>query len=154
MILLTLNQIWPKQEKLLLKIIIFLQFKKDGHIFFPIVKMKVDGVKYSVEYFSLSVANGSQWGNNFEIASKADIQDGLLDVAIMKKPKWYQIPSLITYLKTKQQKNNSLFTYYKASEIDIKQSGKVWHIDGEPILLKKKKEIRLVPQSLKVIVPK
>lgn len=119
-----------------------------------VVKMKVDGVKYSVEYFSLSVANGSQWGNNFEIASKADIQDGLLDVAIMKKPKWYQIPSLITYLKTKQQKNNSLFTYYKASEIDIKQSGKVWHIDGEPILLKKKKEIRLVPQSLKVIVPK
>jgi len=119
-----------------------------------IVKMKVDGIRHSIEYFSLSIANGSQWGNNFEIASKADIQDGLLDVAVMKKPKWHQIPSLLAYLKTKVQKDNSLFTYYKASEIDIKQSGKIWHIDGEPILLKNKKEIRLVPQSLKVIVPK
>ena len=118
------------------------------------VKMKVDSKILTIRYFSLSIANGSQWGNNFEIASKADIQDGLLDVAVMKKPKWYQVLSLITYLKNSQQQDNKLFTYYKASEIDIKKSGKVWHIDGEPVLLKNKKEIRLVPRSLKVIVPK
>lgn len=117
------------------------------------VKMKVDGKTLTVRYFSLSIANGSQWGNNFEIASKADIQDGLLDVAVMKKPKWHQVFSLISYLRNNKQQDTKLFTYYKASEIDIKKSGKVWHIDGEPVLLKNKKEVRLVPQSLKVIVP-
>jgi YegS/Rv2252/BmrU family lipid kinase len=117
------------------------------------VKLTIDGKKKNIRYFSLAIANGSQWGNNFEIASQADIQDGLLDVAIMRKPRWYEILSLIAFLRTKKQKDNRLFTYYKASEIDIKKSGKVWHIDGEPILLKNKKVIRLVPQSLNIRVP-
>ena len=102
----------------------------------------------------MSIANGSQWGNNFEIASEADIQDGLLDIAIMRKPKWHQILGLITFLKSKKQGNNALFTYYKASEIDLKRSGKLWHIDGEPVLLKNKKHVVIHPKSLKTIVPK
>lgn len=116
--------------------------------------LTIDGVKKRLKFFSLSIANGAQWGNNFEIASEADIQDGLLDVAIMKKPKVYQIMSLITYLKSKKQSNNVLFTYYKASEIDLKRSGKLWHIDGEPIILKNKKTVKVFPQSLEVILPK
>ncbi|HBN03939.1 MAG TPA: hypothetical protein DD396_07835 [Bacteroidetes bacterium] len=116
------------------------------------VTLTLNGKKTTLPFFSLSVANGSQWGNNFEIASEADIQDGMLDVAVMRKPKWHQILSLIIYLKSKKQENNSLFTYYKASEIDLKRSGKLWHIDGEPIVLKNKKRIIVHPKSLKVTV--
>ncbi len=118
------------------------------------VKLKVDGDTKLVKYFSLSIANGAQWGNNFEIASEADIQDGLLDIAIMRKPRFVQIPQLISYLRNHKQQSNNLFTYYKASEIDIKKSGKKWHIDGEPIVLRKKKEVRIDSKSLNVIVPK
>ena len=117
------------------------------------VNITVDGQKMKVTYFSLSIANGSQWGNNFEIASKADIQDGLLDVAVMRKPKIWQIPALIAHLKNKKQNNTKLFDYYKAAEIDIKKSGKKWHIDGEPIFLKNKKSIRVEPKGIKIIVP-
>ncbi|NNJ54570.1 MAG: hypothetical protein HKP14_00480 [Bacteroidia bacterium] len=117
------------------------------------VSLTVDGHKKKITYFSLSIANGSQWGNNFEIASKADIQDGLLDVAVMRKPKLSQIPALIAYLKNKQQKSSQLFEYYKAAEIDIKKSGKKWHIDGEPIILKNKKSIRVEEKGIKIIVP-
>ena len=118
------------------------------------VTLTLDGQKTTLPFFSLSIANGSQWGNNFEIASEADIQDGLLDIAIMRKPKWHQILGLITFLKSKKQGNNALFTYYKASEIDLKRSGKLWHIDGEPVLLKNKKHVVIHPKSLKTIVPK
>jgi diacylglycerol kinase (ATP) len=117
------------------------------------ITLKVDGETTVVKYFSLSIANGAQWGNNFEIASKADIQDGLLDVAIMRKPKITQIPLLLAYLRNHNQSDNKLFNYYKAAEIDIKKSGKKWHIDGEPISLKKKKEVRIVPRSLNIIIP-
>ncbi len=116
------------------------------------VTLTLNGNKTTLPFFSLSIANGSQWGNNFEIASDADIQDGMLDVAVMRKPKWYQLASLVFYLKSKKQENNALFTYYKASEIDLKRSGKLWHIDGEPIVLKNKKRIKVYSKSLKVMV--
>jgi len=118
------------------------------------VTLTLDGKKTTLPFFSLSIANGAQWGNNFEIASAADIQDGLLDIAIMRKPKWYQILGLISFLRSKKQENNALFTYYKASEIDLKRSGKLWHIDGEPLILKNKKHVILYPKSLKTLVPK
>ena len=118
------------------------------------VTLTLDGNIKTLPYFSISIANGAQWGNNFEIASAADIQDGLLDVAIMRKPKWYEILGLISFLRSKKQENNRLFTYYKASEIQLSQSGKLWHIDGEPVFLKNKKKVSINPQSLKTIVPK
>lgn len=118
------------------------------------VTLTLDGKKTTLPFFSLSIANGAQWGNNFEIASNADIQDGLLDVAIMRKPKWYQILGLVSFLKSKKQVNNALFTYHKASEINVKRSGKLWHIDGEPIVLKNKKRVVIYPKNLRTIVPK
>jgi diacylglycerol kinase family enzyme len=118
------------------------------------VTLTLDGKKTTLPFFSLSIANGAQWGNNFEIASNADIQDGLLDVAIMRKPKWHQILGLVSFLKSKKQVNNALFTYYKASEINVKRSGKLWHIDGEPIILKNKKRVVIYQKNLRTIVPK
>ena len=118
------------------------------------VTLTLDGKKTTLPFFSLSIANGAQWGNNFEIASNADIQDGLLDVAIMRKPKWHQILGLVSFLRSKKQVNNALFTYYKASEINVKRSGKLWHIDGEPIILKNKKRVVIYQKNLRTIVPK
>lgn len=118
------------------------------------VTLTIEGVETTLPFFSISIANGAQWGNDFEIASAADIQDGLLDIAIMRKPKWYQIALLVSYLRTKKQKNNKLFTYYKASKLSIKRSGKKWHIDGEPVILKNKKDVVLNPKSLNVMIAK
>lgn len=117
------------------------------------VTLTLDGKKETVLFFSLSIANGAQWGNNFEIASEANIQDGLLDIAIMRKPKWYEIVGLLTFLRSKKQENNRLFTYYKAEKIDLKKSGKLWHVDGEPVILKNKKHVKVYPNSLKMSVP-
>lgn len=118
------------------------------------ITLTLDGEETSLPFFSLSIANGAQWGNNFEIASAADIQDGLLEVAIMRKPKWHEVLWLISFLRSKKQENNKLFRYYKAASIDISSSGDFWHIDGEPIILKNTKRIVIHPNSLKTIVPK
>jgi diacylglycerol kinase family enzyme len=70
----------------------------------------------------------------------------------MRKPKWYQIPNLILFLKNRR-KSNSLISYYKAERIDIEKSEDIWHIDGEPILLKTKQTVHIHPKSLTIIVP-
>ena len=115
------------------------------------ISLTLSNNQIKLPFFSLSIANGNQWGNNFEIASKADIQDGLLDIAIMRKPKWYQIPNLILFMKNRR-KSNSLISYYKAERIDIEESEDIWHIDGEPIILKTKQTVHIHPKSLTIIV--
>ncbi|MDG1720291.1 MAG: diacylglycerol kinase family protein [Bacteroidia bacterium] len=116
------------------------------------VSLTLPSTKVKLPFFSLSIANGNQWGNNFEIASKADIQDGLLEIAIMRKPKWYQIPHLILFLKNKRKKS-PLITYYQANKITIEQESGTWHIDGEPIQLKGRKVVHIHPKNLTIIVP-
>src|SRR5439155_2074861 len=44
-----------------------------------------NGLKFSTEAFFISIANSNQFGNNFTIAPKALLSDGLLDVVIVKK---------------------------------------------------------------------
>ncbi len=118
------------------------------------ITLIMDGKQTSLPFFSLSIANGAQWGNNFEIASAADMQDGLLDIAVMRKPKWSEVLTLITFLLRKKQEDNKFLTYYKAAEIDVKGSGHFWHIDGEPLLLKNNKHIVVYPRTLRMIIPK
>ena len=38
-----------------------------------------------IEAFLICIANSNQFGNNFKVAPKASICDGLLDIVIVKK---------------------------------------------------------------------
>ena len=44
-----------------------------------------NGLEFSTEAFFISIANSNQFGNNFTIAPKALLSDGLLDIVIAKK---------------------------------------------------------------------
>src|SRR4030095_5109021 len=44
-----------------------------------------NGLKFSTDAYFISIANSNQFGNNFTIAPKALLSDGLLDVVIVKK---------------------------------------------------------------------
>jgi diacylglycerol kinase family enzyme len=44
-----------------------------------------NGLEFSTEAFFISIANSNQFGNNFTIAPKALLSDGLLDIVIVKK---------------------------------------------------------------------
>ncbi|MGZ3778964.1 MAG: diacylglycerol/lipid kinase family protein, partial [Mucilaginibacter sp.] len=47
-------------------------------------QLEIDGVQYDRKAFMLSFANSSQYGNNAHVSPKASVQDGLLDVCIIK----------------------------------------------------------------------
>ncbi len=49
-----------------------------------IYHLEIDGVHYEREAFMLSFANSSQYGNNAHVSPHASVQDGLLDVCIIK----------------------------------------------------------------------
>jgi diacylglycerol kinase (ATP) len=114
----------------------------------------VDGKSVSKDAFIICVANGSQYGNNAYIAPKANLDDGLFDISIMKPFKIHQMPIIGMELFLKKYNNSQYVDVMRGANIMIKrpESG-VFNIDGEPVLMEKDIQIKMLPEALKVIVP-
>ncbi|MCU0369803.1 MAG: diacylglycerol kinase family lipid kinase [Bacteroidales bacterium] len=101
----------------------------------------------------LSVANSNQFGYNTIIAPKAEPDDGLLDVVIMKKFPIGEIPRMIGLLFTGKIDQSSYTESYQTREIFItRKRGRRVNIDGEAVKMGKEIFIRIQPSAIKVIV--
>lgn len=94
------------------------------------------------EAFFISVANSNQFGNNFTIAPKASLTDGLLDVVIMTKQS--KLSVLFQTLKqisgfNKVQRvdivdERSSLIYFQTESLHISNVDEApMHIDGDPV---------------------
>ena len=115
--------------------------------------LEVDGVVYDRDAFMLSFANSSQYGNNVHIAPHASVQDGLLDICVIKKmPVWKFVVLGISTLRKTSDKTNYV-EIIRGKHINIKRSGPgPVHLDGEPQIADADVSIEVIPGSLKVIV--
>jgi YegS/Rv2252/BmrU family lipid kinase len=122
----------------------------------------VNNNSFSTDAFFISIANSNQFGNYVTIAPKARLNDGLLDVVIVKKRN--KIQTIFSLLKQivlgKIQPCSDLFkkdrgVYYFQTEHIIIQNPALaaLHIDGEPVETKSNIEIRILPNAFKLIQP-
>jgi len=118
-------------------------------------KVKIDGTqKMKVKAFLITCANASQYGNNAYIAPNADIQDGLLDIAIMSPINLLQAPAIGAMLFTRTINKSTVLQTGKAQKVVIKRKREdVVHFDGEPIIMDRKIKITVVNKGLRIIVP-
>lgn len=116
----------------------------------------------STSAFFISVANSNQFGNNFTIAPKASLNDGLLDIVIVKKMNklvlLFSIISQVTGINAKQDNIDSLakknIIYFQTPALTIiNKDNAPLHIDGEPKDSSEKFEIRVVRNALRLIQP-
>jgi diacylglycerol kinase (ATP) len=115
--------------------------------------INIDGKIYEREAFMLSFANSSQYGNNAHISPHASVQDGLLDVCVIKMfPAWRLIEMGIRMLNKTSDKTKYV-EIIRGRHINVKRTapGPV-HLDGEPKIADADVDIEVVPASLKVIV--
>lgn len=115
--------------------------------------LNIDGKEYKEKAFLISFANGSQWGNNASIAPNADVSDGWVDIAILKKISLLNGISIAYKLFTKKLKNSSDYKLLRGKNIEVTQQGTIAHIDGEPIEPGSKLKIKMNPLSLNIIAP-
>lgn len=117
---------------------------------------------FAFEAYFISVANSNQFGNNFIIAPKADLSDGLLDIVIVKKMSKLVLPfsllSQITGINAKQALSQDLFEnniiYFQASSLTIINDDEApLHIDGDPTPTSRKFTITIVPKAIRLIQP-
>ena len=118
-------------------------------------QMQIDGRTYNREAFMLSIANSSQYGNNAHISPHASVQDGLLDVCVIKKFPLWRLPEMGIRMVTATSDKTNFVEIIRGKHIEIKREkpGPI-HLDGEPQVMDTDIVVKVVPASLKVIVGK
>ena len=119
-----------------------------------------NGLTFSTEAFFISIANSNQFGNNFTIAPRALLSDGLLDIVIVKKTaKPLLLYNLIKQiLAGKLQKTETSLKlpviYFQTRQVAIKNNDLApVHIDGDPFETPEELEIKIVPKCFRLIQP-
>lgn len=116
--------------------------------------LRIDGQEWEEECFILSIANSPQYGYNASIAPQASLQDGLVDICILKRPKYYQIPRFLYCFGNSKMGRLSYFREIQCREALIEGDISRIHIDGDPYSWEGPLDIRIHPGSLKVVAPK
>ncbi len=117
--------------------------------------LKIDGKSYRFDAFMLSFANSSQYGNNAHVSPLASVQDGLLDVCIIKPFPLYKFPAMGIHMFAKTAHRSKYVEIIRGKNIMVNRSKSApAHLDGEPQFLGTSIEINIVPQSLKIIAGK
>lgn len=104
--------------------------------------------------FILTCANASQYGNDAFIAPGANMEDGMMNVSILKPLHALEIPQTTIQLFTKNIDKNSKMISLLTRNLHIKRSRPgVMHIDGDPVKTDIEINVRIVDKGLKVIAP-
>lgn len=119
-----------------------------------------NGLEFSTEAFFISIANSNQFGNNFTIAPKALLSDGLLDIVIVKKAAkpilLYNLVKQIFAGKLKKVESSLdlPIIYFQTTDILIKNSDNApMHIDGDPAETPGKLKIEIRKKCFRLIQP-
>jgi len=116
-------------------------------------KIEIDGKSYEREAFMVSFANSSQYGNNAHISPHASVQDGLLDVCVIKQFPFWRLVEMGIRMITKTADKVKFLEIIRGAEITVKRTGTgPIHLDGEPQMQTADIHVKVIPASLKVIV--
>jgi len=116
------------------------------------VTIEVDGKVYHRKILLVAIANGSFYGGGMQVAPKANMEDGQLDVCIISKlPKW-KVPLLISEFIKGNHLRFSFVEYYRGEHVRVSSSIPIpLNIDGE-LAGSTPLECSLKPLSLSVFV--
>lgn len=115
--------------------------------------MVIDGKKVKRKALFISFANSDQFGYNTSIAPHAKIDDGMIDICIMKKVPLWKTIFMAPLLYLRKIDRSPYVEIMRAREVDLKQKNKRINLDGESVKMSNRLKIRVVPRSLEVVVP-
>jgi len=114
--------------------------------------LTIDGKEYEHQAFMISVANSSQYGNNAHIAPFASMNDGMLDICILKPFPLYKFPALVFRMFRKNTHKSKYLEIIQGSNIIIKRDRDATvHLDGDPYSMGRTLSIGVNPQSLYIL---
>lgn len=114
-------------------------------------RIAANGKVYERQAFLISFANAGQYGNNAYISPQADIADGLVDVCLLRPfPPPMAIPLGVQLFGRSLHTSPYLKVLPVASAIVERAAPAPVHLDGEPLLMEARLEVKVHPASLRV----
>jgi diacylglycerol kinase (ATP) len=126
----------------------FMEFRAEEY------EVTANGATRRKRAFVIAIANSGQYGNDAKVAPLASLQDGLLDVVIVDDARFFAAPFLLARLFSGTFHRASEVTTLQTTEVTIRrpEAGPA-HLDGEPVTLPAELHVKIVPASLRVLVP-
>lgn len=128
--------------------------------FYPFT-ITTNGTSITTEAFFISIANSNQFGNNFTIAPKASLSDGLLDIVIVNRMSrlkmLYAIMKQVRLGKVEPASGKlrkGSIQYIQAKKIEIKNPAQApLHIDGDPAATSQHFSIDIAEKAFRLLQP-
>lgn len=109
---------------------------------------------FETDAFVVTCANAPQYGNNAYIAPNAKMDDGQMNIAILKPLSVFNIPKIAMQMFSKTIENNHKKIEIVTSEATIlRENEGVMHLDGNAIYTGNEINIRIIHHGLNVIIP-
>lgn len=109
------------------------------------------GTRFATRAVVVSIANGTQFGNNARIAPQARFDDGLLDLVVVEETsRWRtlaQVPKLFN--GTADRAPGCTITRIRTATIEC-DLPMTYHVDGEPVLGGTRLDVRVHPGALRI----
>jgi diacylglycerol kinase family enzyme len=116
--------------------------------------LEIDGKIIRRKALSITFANSNQFGNNTSIDPQAKLDDGLIDVCIVRRIPLWLVPFYVPMLFFKTFHKTHYIEIIRAKKaIVTRKKGKTIHLDGDPLKTGKVLEMKVNPLSLNIIVP-
>ena len=117
--------------------------------------ISANGKKLTERAFLVAVCNASQYGNNAYIAPSASINDGLLDVTIIHAGNTLSTALVGVDMMTGMIERNMLIHTFRTDNIVIERERRgPSHLDGEPMEMANRLDIRCHHSGLRVFTPR
>lgn len=114
--------------------------------------LEINGKRIVEKSLFITIANSNQFGYNAIIAPDAKLNDGLLDVCIIKKPPVIRAIFTSNLLFLKKINKSKFVKIIQTEKLKIiRRENASINLDGEQILLSKDLDIKINPLSLNVI---
>ncbi len=117
-------------------------------------KLTIDGVSIEKQALMIIFANSDQFGFNTRIAPDAKVDDGFLDICVIRKMPVSQILTAAYHLRMGTPAKTGYAEYYRGQNISIENvTDPLMNIDGDAKIIHSPVHIGIKPLTLRVIVP-
>ena len=127
--------------------------------FYPFI-IEANNTTIRSDAFFISIANSNQFGNNFTIAPKASLSDGLLDIVIVNKmSKLRLVYSILKQIRRGKVEQTSAkkfhqkdIQYFQTKSLEIKNPlAAPLHIDGDPAVTDTVFKIKIIENAFRLL---
>lgn len=117
--------------------------------------IEVGGASHPIDAFIVAVANSDQYGNNARIAPGAQVDDGAMDLVAVQARSWLGASTLVWRLFTGSLTRSRKVIHHRAAAFTIRREAEgPLHVDGETRTAGTVVEVRVLPRSLRFVVPR